>query len=146
MVTALVPVSPLHCCCLFRVFGLYFRFDVGEEPQMKTSSVVLLCCITMAALLAHAQGADDGYEMARVVAFERVAADAQHMANSDGYKISMQMGNILYSCRATASAAVFIDWTEGKEFPAKLTGKTMLVKNPNGQIVQLNVVGKKTPK
>ena len=76
----------------------------------------------------------------------RGAADAQHMANSDNYKITMRMGGVLYICHASASAATFIDWTEGKEFPAKLTGKVLQVKNPNGQIVELNVVNKKTPK
>lgn len=113
---------------------------------MKTFLVALSCCITLAAVLAYAQGADEGYEMARVASFERVAADAQHMADMDQYKISMRLGNVLYVCRASAPAAVFIDWTNGKEFPAKVNGKILLVKNPNGQIVELNIVGKKTPK
>jgi hypothetical protein len=100
----------------------------------------------MTAMLAYAQGADEGYLTARVVAFERVAAEAQHMDNADRYKISMRMGDTVYACRASAPAAVFIDWTIGKEFPAKLNGKVLLVKNPNGQLVELNIVGKKTPK
>jgi hypothetical protein len=112
---------------------------------MKTC-LVLWCCITMTAMLAYAQGADEGYQTARVVAFERVAAEAQHMDNADRYKISMRMGDTVYACRASAPAAVFIDWTIGKEFPAKLNGKVLLVKNPNGQLVELNIVGKKTPK
>ena len=113
---------------------------------MKTCLVGLLCCLTMAAMLADAQSADEGYEMARVVSFEKVAADAQHMENSDRYKISMRLGNTVYACHASAPAAVFIDWSTGKEFPAKLNGKVLLVKNPNGQVVELNIVGKKTPK
>jgi hypothetical protein len=113
---------------------------------MKTCLVALSCCITMAAMLAYAQSADEGYQMARVVAFERVAANAQHMAGSDEYKISMRLGNTVYACRASAPAATFIDWTTGKEFPAKLNGKVLQVKNPDGQIVELNIVGKKTAK
>ena len=113
---------------------------------MKTRLVALSCCITLAATLAYAQSADEGYEMARVVSFEKVAADAQHMEDSDRYKISMRLGDTVYLCRASAPAAVFIDWTTGKEFPAKLNAKVLLVKNPNGQVVQLNIVGKKTPK
>ena len=62
------------------------------------------------------------------------------------YKISMRLGDTVYACRASAPAAVFIDWTAGKEFPAKLNGKVLLVKNPDGQVVELNIVGKKTPK
>jgi hypothetical protein len=116
---------------------------------MKTRLVVLSCCIAMVAVLAYAQGTDEGYQMARVVAFERVAANAQHMAGLDDYKISMRLGDTVYACRASAPAATFIDWTVGKEFPARLNapnGKVLLVKNPDGQVVELNVVGKKTPK
>lgn len=113
---------------------------------MKTCLLALTCFVTMAAMLTHAQGADEGYQMARVVSFERVAADAQHMGDSDRYKISMRLGSTVYACHASAPTAVFIDWTTGKEFPAKLNDKVLLVKNPNGQVVELNIVGKKTPK
>jgi hypothetical protein len=116
---------------------------------MRTCLVALFCCITMAAMLAYAQSADEGYQMARVVAFERVAANAQHMEGSDNYKISMRLGDTVYACHVSAPAATFIDWTTGKEFPAKLNvpnGKVLLVKNPDGQVVELNIVGKKIPK
>lgn len=113
---------------------------------MKTSLVALMCFITMAAMLACAQTADEGYQPARVVSIERIAADAQHMGDSDRYKISMRLGDVVYNCHATAPAAVFIDWSPGKEFPTKLNGKILSVKSPNGQIVDLNIVGKKTPK
>jgi hypothetical protein len=100
----------------------------------------------MAVMLSYAQSADEGYQMARVVSIERAAADAQHMADQDTYKISMRLGDTVYACRASAPAAVFIDWSTGKEFPAKLNGKALLVKNPNGQVVELNIVSKKIPK
>ena len=109
---------------------------------MKTRSLALLCCILFAAALAFSQ-TDDGFQMAHVVSFEKTAANAQHMTDSDNYKISMRMNGILYNCRANAPAATFIDWSMGKEFPAKESGKTLLVKNPNGQIVELNIVKKK---
>ncbi len=102
---------------------------------MKKLLVALLCCVAMAALLTYAQNPDEGYQMARVVSFERMAADAQHMGDSDRYKISMRLGDTVYACQASAPTAVFIDWTAGKEFPAKLEGKKLLVKNPNGQVV-----------
>ena len=113
---------------------------------MKTCLVALLCCITIAAMLAYAQSADEGYQMARVVSFEKLAADAQHMEKADRYKISMRLGDTVYACHASAPAAVFVDWSDGKEFPAKLNGKILLVKSPNGQVVELNIVGKKTGK
>jgi hypothetical protein len=40
---------------------------------------------------------------------------------------------------------VFVGWSPGKEFPAKLDGKVVQVKSLNGQVVDLNIVGKKTP-
>ncbi len=116
---------------------------------MKTCLVALSFCMAMAAMLASAQSADEGYQMARVVAIERVAANAQHMENEDNYKISMRLGDTVYACHASAPAATFMDWTIGKEFPAKLNdpkGRVLLVKNSNGQIVEMNIVGKKTPK
>ncbi len=113
---------------------------------MKEWLIVLLCCVCSVAMLAYAQTADEGYQMARVVSFERSAANAQHLTDSDNYKISMRIGDTVYACRATAPAAVFIDWTTGKEFPAKLNGKILLVKNPNGQVEELNIVGKKAAK
>ncbi len=113
---------------------------------MKTVLLALLCCLTLAATLANGQNADQDYQMARVVAFERVAANAQHMENSEQYKISMRLGDWVYNCHASGPAAVFIDWTTGKEFPTKLAGKVLLVKNANGQVVELTILSKKAPK
>jgi hypothetical protein len=113
---------------------------------MKRCLVALWCCITLATMLAYAQGADEGYQMARIVTIERVAANAQHMEKSDSYKISMRLGDTVYKCHASGPAAVFIDWHDGKEFPAKLNDKVLLVKSPSGDVVELNIVGKKTLK
>jgi hypothetical protein len=106
--------------------------------------MVVLCCIAIAATLAWTQ--DAGFQTATVVSIEQVAADAQHPENSDRYKISMRMGDALYMCHSSGHASVFMDWTRGKEFPAQLNGKILLVKVPGGQTVELNVVGKKKPK
>lgn len=113
---------------------------------MKKCLIAFACCIALVALLAHAQSADEGYQTARVVSIEKEAADAQHMSDSDRYKIAMRLADTVYSCRVNAPAAVFLDWTSGKEFPAKVNGKVLLVKNRDGQVLQLNIVGKKTQK
>lgn len=113
---------------------------------MKSRLLALLSCVMMTAIFALAQGADEGFQMARVVAFERVAASAQHMEKSDNYKISMRLGDTVYACRASGSTATFNDWTTNKEFPTKLNNKVLLVKNPDGQILELTITGKKTPK
>jgi hypothetical protein len=110
---------------------------------MKTCLVAILCCITMAGMYAYAQSADEGYQTATVVSIEKLAADAQHMEKGDQYKISMSMGGALYLCKVSAPAANFMDWTRGKEFPAKENDKVLLVKNGNGQILELNIAKKK---
>jgi len=113
---------------------------------MKIRLFALTLIVVMTAVLASAQGADDGFQPARVVAFERVAADAQHMENSDHYKISMPVGDTIYACRASGSASTFVDWSGGKQFPTKMNGKTLLVKSPSGDIVELTITGKKVAK
>jgi len=108
--------------------------------------IAVSCFIVLAAMLAQAQAADEGYQMATVVSIEQQAADAQHMENADRYKISMRMGDTLYLCRASGSAATFMDWTSGKEFPAKENAKVLLVKNKDGKVLELTITGKKKPK
>jgi len=110
---------------------------------MKTYRVAVACCITMAAMLAYAQSADDGYQMATVASIEKIANDGKHPEDVDRYKISMRMGDTLYVCRVSAAAATFMDWTSGKQFPAKEDVKVLLVKNKDGSIVELNITGKK---
>jgi hypothetical protein len=113
---------------------------------MKTLWMALTCFVTIAAMLAHAQSADQGYQTATVVSIDKVSADAQHPENADRYKIFMRLGSTVYSCHANGNPAQFLDWSPGKEFPARLSDKLLQVKSPNGQIVDLNVVGKKTSK
>jgi hypothetical protein len=112
---------------------------------MKTLFAVLCWCVI--AILACAQS-DEGFQPAKVVAFERVASDAQHPEKSDDYKISMRLDGIIYNCHANGSVTVFNDWTVNKEFPARVSGngKILQVKNFDGQIIEMNVVGKKKPK
>ena len=113
---------------------------------MKTRLIALSCLLAMTTIVAAAQSVDDGIQMARVVSIDRVPADAQHPEKADQYKISMRIGDTIYSCHATGSPAIFIDWSPNKEFPAKLNDKVLQVKSPDGQIVDLNIVGKKTAK
>ena len=112
---------------------------------MKKATVLFLCLITVATLLAVAQ---DDFQTARVVAFERVPGDVQHPEKSDSYKMSMRIGDIIYNCKANAPVAVFNDWTVGKEFPARVNekAKVMQVKNFDGNIIDLTITGKKHPK
>lgn len=110
---------------------------------MKKYVVAIFCCIAMTCMLAYAQSADDGFQTATVVSIEKLAADAQHMEKGDQFKISMTMGSALYVCKVSAPSATFMEWTSGKEFPAKEDGKILRVKNRNGQMVELNIAKKK---
>ncbi len=100
-----------------------------------------ICLVLLIAMLTLAQ---DGYQPARVVAFEKVASSPQHPENADKYKISMQIGPTFYKCEARGSVATFNDWTTGKEYPARVDekAKTMQVKGPGGEVT-LNITGKK---
>lgn len=111
---------------------------------MKKYMIAMACCITMAAMLAYAQ--DDGFQMATVATIEKLANDGKSSGDLDRYKISMRMGDVVYVCRANAPASNFMEWVSGKQFPAKESGKLLLVKNPNGQIVQLDIASKKKPR
>ena len=116
---------------------------------MKTCLVALSCCITMIAMLAYAQTADEGYQMARVVAIERVAANAQHMENEDNYKISMRLGDTRLCLPRQRSRCDVYGLDHRQRISCQIKrpkGKVLLVKNSNGQIVEMNIVGKKTPK
>ena len=106
---------------------------------MKKRLVALSCLIAITAVLACAQAADEGFQPARVAGIEKMAENAQHMSDEAHYKISMRLNGMLYACQVSAPVATFIDWSPGKEFPAKVDGKTLLVKNLNGQIVQMNI-------
>ena len=113
---------------------------------MKTGLLVVTCFVVLAALIASAQTAPAGFEMATVVSIDKVPADARHPENADRYRIAMRMGDTIYTCHANASPAVFIDWSPGKQFPAQLDGKVLHVKNKDGQMIDLNVTGRKTVK
>ena len=112
---------------------------------MKILSVVLFC-VTVSAVLACAQNAEEGYQTATVYSIEKLAANVQHPENGDRYKISMRMGDTLYLCQVSGYTSVLMNWTRGKEFPAKVNGKVLLVKTPEGQTIDMNIVGRKTPK
>ena len=115
-------------------------------PSMKRFAILLSFCLALSAIVAYSQ--DEGFQTATVVAFERAANDAQHPEKADDYNMSMRLGDIIYKCHANAPVTVFNDWTINKQLPARLSpnGKIMQVKNFDGQMIELNVTGKKKPK
>ena len=111
---------------------------------MKTCWV-LLVCIVIAATVANGQGADEGFQTAKVVSIDHIPAHARHPEKADQYKVAMRLGDTVYLCQSSAPASAFLDWSPNKEFPAKLDGKMLLVNGPHGPVT-LNISGKKTAK
>ena len=103
-----------------------------------------LTVVSLVLWIALTSVAQDGYQPARVVAFEKVASSPQHPENADKYKMSMQVGEIFYKCEARGPVSVFNDWTTGKEYPARIDekAKMMQVKGPGGDVT-LTITGKK---
>ena len=109
---------------------------------MKIRSIALICCLSMAAMLAAYAQMD---QTAQVVSFEKVAQNEQHAESADHYKIAMRMNGAIYICKAEGPITDFMGWAPGKQFPAQLDAKEkiMMVKSPSGNTVQLNVTSKK---
>jgi hypothetical protein len=109
-------------------------------------ALVVLGCFAFAAVLLGAQ--DDGFQTAKVIAFEKVANSVQHPENADSYKMSMRIGDTVYNCKGNGPVAMFNDWTTGKEVPAKVnaSAKTIQVKNFDGQMIELKIAGTKKSK
>jgi hypothetical protein len=113
---------------------------------MRIRQIALLCCLALIATLIYAQNADSGFQMARVVSFEKLVASEQHPENSDHYKMTMRLADVLYFCQASGPIKTFMDWTINKELPARVDGKLMQVKNFDGQLIELRIDKAKKPK
>lgn len=110
-------------------------------------ALVVLGCLVLAAVLVYAQS-DEGFQTAKVIAFEKVANSVQHPENADSYKMSLRIGDTVYNCKGNGPVAMFNDWTTGKEVPAKVnaSAKTIQVKNFDGQMIELRIAGTKKAK
>lgn len=113
---------------------------------MRTRLIALSCCIALTAMFAYAQTGD--FQPATVVSIDKLASNAQHPEEGDHYRIGMRMGDTIFICRGSGSPALYMGWSPNKEFPAKvdLKAKTLTVKGPNDQLVELTITGKKTAK
>ncbi len=113
---------------------------------MRRVTIAVLCCLLLASVFSYTQ--DEGFQSARVIAFEKIAADVQHPEKADTYKMSMRIGDVIYQCKANEPTSVFNDWTINKEFPARVDqkAKIMQVKNFDGKIIELRITGTKKPK
>ena len=112
---------------------------------MKIRTLATVIVLTILTAMAFSQG-DEGFQPAKIVSFEKLAASMQHPENNDRYKMAMRLGDTLYLCQASGPVKNFMDWTINKELPARVSGKVMQVKNFDGQILDLTITGKKKPK
>jgi len=113
---------------------------------MKTRLIALSCCIALTAVLAYAQTGD--FQPATIVSIDKLASNAQHPEEGDHYRIGIRVGDTIYICRGSGGPAQYMGWSPNKEASARidLKAKTMTVKGPNDQVVDLTITGKKTAK
>mgnify|MGYP005810185011 CR=1 FL=1 len=107
---------------------------------MNKFLILMVCCLSMLSTMAIAQ--DEGFQPAKIIAFERVANSPQHPEKADTYKMSLRMGDAVYMCQGNGPVATFNDWTVNKELPAKADekAKTMNVKNFDGKLIELKIL------
>jgi len=113
---------------------------------MRTRFIALSCCLALTAMFVYAQTGD--FQPATIVSIDKLASDAQHPEMGDHYRIGMRIGDTIYVCRGSGTPAQYMGWSPGKEFPAKvdLKAKTLTVKGPSDQLVELTITGKKIAK
>lgn len=114
---------------------------------MKSVRIVLLvACVALSPLLCNAQASD--YQSGKIIAVEKLPAahtantgtDAPLSAETDRYDLTIQIGDTLYTCRAKTPAESHMDWVQGKDIQAKVSGKSMSVKRANGKTTKLAIV------
>jgi len=115
--------------------------------------LIALFVVTSFACLTHTAAAQgSNYQNAKILTVQKLpgssgsstGTDAPISAETDRYNVNIQLGDSVYTCRATAPGGSDLDWTQGKSVQAKVKGKAMYLKRSNGAVVKLSIVGKKT--
>lgn len=112
---------------------------------------ILAIALLLAFVVPHtllAQATD--FQTGKIVAVEKRessspagGSDAPTAANKQKYDLTIQVNDQLYVCRAETSGDQELDWTQGKEAPVKVQGKTLAIKRANGKIVKLPILSTK---
>jgi hypothetical protein len=88
-------------------------------------------------LLAVASVQASDFQKAKVVALEKMdtkpkgGTDAPLASHTKTYRMELELGDTVYTCRAEVHGDFDLEALQGKEVDAKVQGKTVLVKRGN---------------
>jgi len=112
---------------------------------MKAHVVCAVFCLTLLAAVSFAAGHE--YQVGKVVKVEKQEStassggtDAPSKAGVATYRISIQLGDKVYVCRYQADQDDDLSWTNGRDFQARVSGKTMYVKKANGKETKASIL------
>src|SRR5262249_26294456 len=119
------------------------KFTAGGYPMQKHTPIALVVTLLVAVAL-FAQDAD--FQTGKIVAVQKTSTslsaggtDAPTAQNRQRYKVSIQVNDTVYVCRADTTEDMDLEWAQGKEAPVRVKGKTLELKRANGKIVRLSV-------
>src|SRR5690349_5214818 len=116
-------------------------------PMRKHLSLAILLALFLTAAFAFAQDAD--FQTGKIVAIQKISSgsgistagtDAPTVQNRQRYKVSIQLNDTVYVCRADTTEDMDLEWAQGKEAPVRVKGKTLELKRANGKMVRLSIL------
>jgi hypothetical protein len=113
--------------------------------KIRTVYTIFVC---LALLTAVTFAAAHEYQTARVIKVERQESQSQP-GGSDAptqtmvarHHVSIQIGDKVYRCSYDTHSDNDISWIEGKEVEARVSGKVLYVKKPNGKEEKGTILG-----
>ena len=116
-----------------------------EEGSVEAHVVCAVLCLTLLAVVSSA--AEHEYQSGKVVKVEKQGSnvspggtDAPVKAEVATYRISIQLRDKVYVCRYKADQEDDLSWTNGKDFQARFSGKTMYVKKVTGKETKASIL------
>lgn len=115
-------------------------------------SLTILITLFLTTAFAFAQDAD--FQTGKIVAIQKTSSgsgistgqtDAPTTQNRQRYKVSIQVNDAVYVCRADTTEDMDLEWAQGKEAPVRVKGKTLELKRANGKLVRLSILNTQKP-
>lgn len=110
------------------------------RKHIPVAVLIALLCTTL-----FAQDAD--FQTGKIVAVKKASSsvstggtDAPTTQNRQRYRVSIQVNDTVYICRADTTEDMDLEWAQGKEAPVRVKGKTLELKRANGKVVRLSIL------
>jgi len=132
----------------------YSRFHSQQSFQLRRNmpirthlSLTILIALFLTTTFTFAQDAD--FQTGKIVAIQKTSSgsgistagtDAPTVQNRQRYKVSIQLNDTVYVCRADTTEDMDLEWAQGKEAPVRVKGKTLELKRANGKMVRLSIL------